>query len=80
MPPKRDLEEEKVQKTIALLQKNPGMKRSKACQLTRADYQRVTRCLKGTPPSSSRGGHNKKLCLVQDNVLKDYLIMCYGMG
>jgi hypothetical protein len=26
MPPKRDPEEEKVQKTLDLLQKNPGMK------------------------------------------------------
>jgi hypothetical protein len=32
------------------------------------------------PASSTRGGHNKKLTQIGDNVLKDYLHMCHGMG
>jgi hypothetical protein len=36
--------------------------------------------LQGVPSSSSRGGHNKKLCLVQDTILKDYLVIYYNIG
>jgi hypothetical protein len=63
MPPKRDPEEERVQKTLDLLQKNPGMKIKKACRDIRASYDRVRRRLKGVPPFSARG-HNKKLCSI----------------
>ena len=80
MPPKVDHEEEKVQAAMALLRRKPYMKAAAAARQTRCSYERLRRRLKGVPPSSSRGGHNKKLGIVEDNVLKDYLFMCYNLG
>ena len=80
MPPKVDHKEQKVQDVINLLQRKPTMKVLAAARKTRCSYDRLRRRLKGIPPSSSRGGHNKKLGKVEDYVLKDYLFMCYNMG
>ena len=80
MPPKVDHKEEKVQATMALLRRKPHMKAAAAARQTRCSYERLRCQLKGVPPSSSCGGHNKKLGTVEDNVLKDYLFMCYNLG
>lgn len=80
MPPKVDREEEKVQEAIALLQQKPWLKIARAARITSASYGRLKRRLRGVPPSSSCGGHNKKFTTVEDNVLKDYLFMCYSLG
>jgi hypothetical protein len=73
-------EETKVQRAMALLQKHPEMKASKAARQTRASYPRLIRRLKGIPPSNSRGGHNKKLGEPQTWALKDHLLMCHALG
>jgi hypothetical protein len=80
MAPADNHEERKVQQAMALLKNNPKMKAKKAAAEMRASYLRLLRRLKGIARSSSRGGHNKKLTEVNDNVLKDYLLMCHGMG
>ena len=80
MPPKVDREEEKVQEAIALLQQKPWLKIARAAHITSTSYGQLKRCLKGVPPSSSHGGHNKKFMTVENNVLKDYLFMCYSLS
>ncbi|KAI0995986.1 hypothetical protein K3495_g12194 [Podosphaera aphanis] len=80
MSPRNDHEEKKVQETLQLLQKNPSMKVAAACMKTHAIPSRVYRRRKGIPDAASKGGHNKRLDLVKDNVLKDYLFMCHSMG
>ena len=76
MPPRLDREEQKVQNALNLMKKNPEMKAKEAVRETRASYPRVLCHIKGVPASSTRGGHNKKLTQIGDNVLKDYLHMC----
>jgi hypothetical protein len=41
-------------------------------------YQRLRRYRAGVLPSSSRGGHNKKLSSVQDKALQDYIYLLYA--
>jgi len=65
---------------MALLKNNPKMKAKKAAAETRASYLRLLSCLKGVARSSSCGGHNKKFTKVNNNVLKDYLLMCHKIG
>jgi hypothetical protein len=59
---------------------NPKMKATEAACKTRAAYHRVLRCLKGIPPSSSRGGQNKKLAEPKNYALREHLLMCYFIG
>ncbi len=75
MPNDIDHEEEKVQRAIQILSENPGMKIAKAARITRAPYDRLRGRLAGKLPSTSRGGHNKKLSTVEDDALKDYLYL-----
>jgi hypothetical protein len=42
--------------------------------------QRLRRYRAGVPPSSSRGGHNKKLNPIQDKALQDYIYLLYACG
>ncbi len=72
-----DHEEEKVQLAIKLLAQNPSLKIAQAARTTRAPYNRLRGRLAGKPPSSSRGGHNKKLSTIEDNALKDYLLVAH---
>ena len=80
MPPSDQYEEDKVQKCLALLRENPSMPVAQAARQTRALYGRVVRRLQGIPRSSSRGGHNKRLNIPEDNILKEYLLMYYSIG
>ena len=80
MPPADQHKEDKVQKALELLRKNPGMKIATAARQARASYDRVRRRIKGIPRSSARGGHNKKLNVPSTAALKDYLIMCHSIG
>ena len=80
MPENIDREEIKVQKAVDLLNKNPRMKKSVAARTTRCSYHRLLNRLHGLLPSSSRGGHNKKLALVEDTAIRDHLILLYNLG
>ena len=48
MPPTDEHEEEKVQKTLKLLEENPGISLVEAARKTRAAYHRVHRRLYST--------------------------------
>ena len=43
-------------------------------------YHRLRARQKGRNPSHKRGGHNKKLAEPQDNAVKSYLLLLYGIG
>jgi hypothetical protein len=62
------------------MKSNPKIKAAKAVSKTSASYHRVLRRLKGILPSSSRGGHNKKLAEPENYALREHLLMCYSMG
>jgi hypothetical protein len=47
-----------------------------ACQFD-APYHLLLRRRQGVLPSNTRGGHNKKLSTVQDQALRDYLVMLH---
>ena len=72
-----DHEESKVQEAIELMQANPKLKASQAARQSRCSYSRLTRRLRGVPPSKFRGGHNRKLSTPENEALKDHLIMCH---
>jgi hypothetical protein len=81
MPSNRaQFEEDKVQMALSLLKENPRMKITVACREARASYESVRRRVRGIPPSSSRGGHNKKLNGPENEALRDFLVMCTDMG
>ena len=80
MPPADQHEEEKVQRALKLLRENLTMKIAVVVRQTRAIYDRVRRCLKGIPRSSTRGGHNKKLNVPSTAALKEFLLMCHTLG
>jgi hypothetical protein len=80
MPLANQHKEEKVQRALKLLYKNPGIKIATAVRQTRAIYNRVCRQLKGIPRFSAKKGYNKKLNVPLTAALKDYLIMCYLIG
>jgi len=73
-------EEQKVLATIELLRQQPELKIAEACRQTRAAYHRVTRRLKGIPASNSRGGHNRKFSVPQNDAIKEHLLFCYYTG
>jgi hypothetical protein len=62
------------------MKSNPKIKAAKAASKTRASYHCVLRRLKSIPPSSSHGGHNKKLAEPKNHALREHLLMCYSMG
>ena len=80
MPPADQHEEQKVQQALELIRQNPGIKLAEAARQTRASYPRLLRRNNGIPRSLSRGGHNKKLNKLKSGALKEYLLMCHGMG
>jgi DDE superfamily endonuclease len=59
---------------------NPSLKATVAARQFDAPYYRLLRRRRGIPPSHTRGGHNKKLSTVQDQALRDYLVMLYNCG
>jgi hypothetical protein len=69
-----------IAKASEAMDKDPSLKGTVAAKQYRAIYSRLIKRRNGRPPSSSRGGHNKKLSEPQDNALKDYLYMLYALG
>ena len=75
MPPKIDYAEAAVQKAMAAMDANPRLKGTTAAQQFGAPYDRLMAHQQGHPASNTRGGHNKKLNMPQDQALRDYLMM-----
>ncbi len=80
MPENIDREEIKVQKAVDLLNKNPLIKESVMARKTHYSYNCLLNRLCGLLPSSSCSSYNKKLALVEDIVIRDYLILLYNLG
>jgi hypothetical protein len=72
--------EQLVQNSLAKLRDTPGLSITDATRATGASYWQVYRRHHGYPPSSSRGGHNKKMTVPQDAALIDHIYMCWALG
>ena len=72
--------EARITAAIAAMDANPRLKASVAARQFGVPYHLLLRRRAGVPPSSSRGGHNKKLNSVQDMALRDYICMLYHCG
>jgi hypothetical protein len=72
--------ESKITAASAAMDANPCLKASDAARQFNAPYYRLLRRRRGIPPSHTRGGHNKKLSTVQDQALRDYIVMLYDCG
>ena len=79
MPPNVDHEELKVKEALKLIKANPRIKAAEAACQTRASYERLRRQQRGVPPSSSRGGHNKKLGEPETWALREHLLMYHAL-
>ena len=72
--------ESKIAAASAAMDANPCLKASDAARQFNTLYYRLLRRRRGIPPSHTRGGHNKKLSTVQDQALRDYIVMLYDFG
>jgi hypothetical protein len=80
MPPKAEAIEERIAKASEAMDRDPRLKGTKAAAHFGAPYDRLMARRRGRPASNSRGGHNKKLSVPQDESLRDYLLMLYTSG
>ena len=80
MPSNATENEANIAAASAAMDANPRLKASVAARQFSASYHLLLRRRAGVPPSKSRGGHNKKLNIVQDTALQDYIFMLYGCG
>lgn len=64
----------------AAMDANPRLPATKAARQFNAPYQRLLARRKGRPHSGTRGGTNKKLSIVQDTALKEYILMLHACG
>ena len=80
MPANSSEIESRIAAASAAMDANPRLKASVAARQFDAPYHRLRRRRQGMPPSSTRGGHNKKLSTVQDQALRDYIVMLYNCG
>ena len=78
MPASSSEIESKITAASAAMDTNPCLKASDAARQFNAPYYRLLRRRRGIPPSHTRGGHNKKLSAVQDQALRDYIVMLYN--
>ena len=72
--------ENAVEKASQAMDKDPKLTGVAAAHQYSAIYSRLMVRRWGRPPSSTRGGHNKKLPVPQNQALKDYLLMLYHAG
>lgn len=80
MPVKTTEIEAKVAAASTAMDADPRLKAAEAARQFGAPYYRLIGRRKGVPPSNSRGGHNKKLSIVQDQALRDYIFMLHSCG
>jgi len=80
MPPKAEAIKERIAKASEAMDRDPKLKGAKAVAYFGAPYDRLMARRRGRPVSNSRGGHNKKLSVPQDESLRDYLLMLYTSG
>jgi hypothetical protein len=84
MPPKslkRGLSgEEDIQKAIRHANLNPHLKVTDVARRFNVSYRKLRNRRKDTPPSNTRGGHNKNLAEAREEALKEYLEMLHRNG
>ena len=80
MPPIDISIENSISLVLEALESNPRMKLTEVSRQFNVPYHRLRACQKGRNPSHKHGGHNKKLAEPQDNAVKAYLLLLYGIG
>jgi hypothetical protein len=80
MPPASREIETRIANACEAMDNDPKLKGMAAAARFGAPYDRLMACQRGRPPSHTRGGHNKKLLVPQDDSLKDYILMLYHSG
>ena len=73
MAPPRVFDESAIEKASLAMDENPELKGSVAARRFEAPYARLMARRRGRPPSSSRGGLNKKLTEPANDALLDYI-------
>jgi hypothetical protein len=77
MPPVSHEIETRIANACEAMDNDPKLKGIAAAARFGAPYYRLMARRRGRPPSHTRGGHNKKLLVPQDNLLKDCILMLY---
>src|ERR1700733_15088663 len=80
MPLTHDEIETAIAEAYAAMDLYPSLKGTVAAREFGAPYDRLMARRRGRPASNTRGGHNKKLDVPQDQALRDYLMMLAGAG
>jgi hypothetical protein len=80
MPPASREIETRIANACEAMDNDPKLKGMAAAARFGAPYDRLMARRRGRPPSHTRGGHNKKLSVPQDDLLKDYILMLYHSG
>jgi hypothetical protein len=77
MPPASREIETRIANAYEAMDNDPKLKGMATATRFGAPYDRLMARRRGRPPSYTRGRHNKKLLVPQDNLLKDYILMLY---
>jgi hypothetical protein len=80
MPPKSEAIKERIARASEAMDQDPRLRETKAAVQFIVPYNRLMARRRGYPASNSRGGYNKKLLVLQDKSLRDYLLMLYIFG
>jgi hypothetical protein len=80
MPPKAEAIKERITKASKAIDRDPRLKRTKAAAHFGAPYNQLMARRRGHPASNSRGEYNKKLSVLQNKSLRDYLLILYTSG
>jgi hypothetical protein len=80
MPPEPHEIEERIAKASHVIDNDPYLRGTKAAKQFGAlyEYLMARRC--GRPPSYSQGRQNKKLSVLQDDTLKEYILILQYSG
>ncbi|KAI0992773.1 hypothetical protein K3495_g15412 [Podosphaera aphanis] len=76
----RPQNEETIQNALRYMKENPNAKIAQVTRQFKCQYQLLYNRSRGIKPSSSRGGHNKKLSEPEDQALQDYLLLLNYAG
>jgi hypothetical protein len=80
MPPKSEAIKERIARASEAMDQDPRLRGTKAIVQFVVPYNRLMARRRGRPTSNSRGGYNKKLSVLQDESLRDYLLIFYISG
>jgi hypothetical protein len=69
-----------IAEASAAMDLDPSLKGTVAAREFGANYTRLMARRRGRPASNTRSGHNKKLTIPQNSVVKEYLLFLHALG